>query len=131
MILSTKLFCKEVSKTELTKCAENTDEILDAIQKSKQTTLARFIRSLSIPLIDDAASLTIAKYFEDLVTGGDGEWFDEPVYIMLWCVRKENTRYWVKLKNFTDEMSISFSVYIKEHMQEIEDLAWHFTFVPS
>lgn len=45
-------------KTSVTK-------LLNAIEVSKDTTLDRFIYSLSIPLIGKSASKTIAKYFDD------------------------------------------------------------------
>lgn len=40
-------------------------KLLDAIEISRNTTLDRFIYSLSIPLIGRSASKTIAKYFDD------------------------------------------------------------------
>ena len=40
-------------------------KLLDAIEVSKNTTLDRFIYSLSIPLIGKSASKTIAKYFDN------------------------------------------------------------------
>ena len=41
------------------------NKLLNAIEASRNTTLDRFIYSLSIPLIGRSASKTIAKYFDD------------------------------------------------------------------
>lgn len=42
---------------------KSVDKLLEAIENSRNTTLDRFIYSLSIPLIGRSASKTIAKYF--------------------------------------------------------------------
>lgn len=79
---------------------KSADKLMNAIEKSKSTTLDRFIYSLSIPLIGRSASKDIAKYF-----GGGFEKFFE-------AHADGYVRYEDYLEGFGDKMSKS----INEHM---------------
>ena len=79
---------------------KSADKLMSAIEKSKDTTLDRFIYSLSIPLIGRSASKDIAKYY-----GGDfNKFFDahENGYV----------RYEDALDGFGDKMSKSINEYM-------------------
>lgn len=79
---------------------KSADKLMSAIEKSKNTTLDRFIYSLSIPLIGRSASKDIAKYY-----GGDfDKFFDahENGYV----------RYEDVLDGFGDKMSKSINEYM-------------------
>ena len=79
---------------------KSADKLMSAIEKSKNTTLDRFIYSLSIPLIGRSASKDIAKYY-----GGDfDKFFDahENGYV----------RYEDALDGFGDKMSKSINEYM-------------------
>ena len=90
-------------------------KLLDSIEKSRNTTLDRFIYSLSIPLIGKSASKTIAKYFE----GDFTEFFaDDVVHYFDWT----------KLDDFGEAMSDSMNGYIKDNEIKIWSLSTYFTF---
>ena len=74
------------------------NKLLNAIETSKNTTLDRFIYSLSIPLIGRSASKTIAKYFE-----GDFDRFYNEGFIG--CLD------WSELDDFGETMSDSMCRY--------------------
>ena len=79
---------------------KSADKLMSAIEKSKNTTLDRFIYSLSIPLIGRSASKDIAKYYE----GDFDKFFDahENGYV----------RYEDVLDGFGDKMSKSINEYM-------------------
>lgn len=95
---------------------KSVDKLMAAIEKSKNTTLDRFIYSLSIPLIGHSASKDISR-----VCYGD-----EKVFISM---IKSNELY--KLVNdidgFGDTMYKSLYDYCKLHLSGIEDLLTYFT----
>ena len=86
------------------------NKLLDAIEVSKNTTLDRFIFSLSIPLIGKSASKTIAKYFD-----GDFERFYEDC-----VVRNFN---FTTLDDFGEAMNESMHHYISNNFIKIGILA--------
>ena len=90
-------------------------KLLDSIEKSRNTTLDRFIYSLSIPLIGRSASKTIAKHFE----GDFSDFFaDDVVHYFDWT----------KLDDFGEAMSDSMNGYIKDNEIKIWSLSTYFTF---
>lgn len=89
--------------------------LLDSIEKSRSTTLDRFIYSLSIPLIGRSASKTIAKYFD----GNFNDFFADDVV----CYFD-----WTKLDDFGEAMSDSINGYIKDNENKIWSLSTYFTF---
>lgn len=89
--------------------------LLDSIEKSRNTTLDRFIYSLSIPLIGRSASKTIAKYFN----GNFSDFFADDVI---------HNFDWTKLDDFGKAMSDSINNYIKDNEVNIWSLSTYFTF---
>lgn len=87
-------------------------KILGAIEMARNTTLDRFIYSLSIPLIGRTASKTISKYFRDdfksFVSSVD---FD-----------------WKQLEDFGEAMGESVSIYLQEFSGTLNELAEEFVF---
>jgi DNA ligase (NAD+) len=90
-------------------------KLLDSIEKSRNTTLDRFIYSLSIPLIGRSASKTISKYFE----GSFNDFFADDVV----CYFD-----WTKLDDFGEVMSDSIYRYIRDNENKIWSLSKYFTF---
>ena len=89
-------------------------KLLDSIEKSKNTTLDRFIYSLSIPLIGRSASKTIAKFFEN-----DFEAFFKAF------VSPFN---WTVLDDFGETMNESIVKYAVDNGEMVRNLARYFTF---
>lgn len=89
-------------------------KLLDSIEKSKNTTLDRFIYSLSIPLIGRTASKTITKFFE-----GDFEVFYKAF---------TNPFDWTVLDDFGETMNESIVHYAVDNYILIGDLAKYFNF---
>lgn len=90
-------------------------KLLNAIEVSKNTTLDRFIYSLSIPLVGRSASKTIAKYFN-----GDFErFYDECV------VRSFDFRI---LDDFGESMNESLHIYIQNNFIKIGILSRYMNF---
>lgn len=93
---------------------KSVDKLLDNIEKSRNTTLDRFIYSLSVPLIGRTASKAIANYF-------NGNWND---FWYAW-----NSDYnWKLLNDFGDVMSSSMSLYILNHRDMVSELSKEFNF---
>ncbi|MBO5828757.1 MAG: NAD-dependent DNA ligase LigA [Paludibacteraceae bacterium] len=89
-------------------------KLLNAIEASKDTTLDRFIYSLSIPLIGRTASKTIAKFFEG----------DFAVFYKAFV----NPFDWTALDDFGGAMNDSIVEYAMNNGNMIRNLARHFTF---
>lgn len=89
-------------------------KLINAIETSKNTTLDRFIYSLSIPLIGRTASKTIAKFFED-----DFEVFYKALI---------NPFDWTVLDDFGATMNDSIVEYAMNNNDTIKNLARCFTF---
>lgn len=93
---------------------KSVDKLLDNIEKSRNTTLDRFIYSLSVPLIGRTASKAIANYF-------NGNWND---FWYAW-----NSDYnWKLLNDFGDAMSSSMFLYILNHRDMVSELSKEFNF---
>lgn len=89
-------------------------KLLDNIEKSKNTTLDKFIYSLSVPLIGRTASKTISKYLH-----GDFEDFYDK-----WI----NNYNWSLLDDFGSTMNDSMNNFIRHNCLWIRELANEFTF---
>lgn len=96
---------------------QSADKLMKAIENAKNTTLDRFIYSLSIPLIGRSASKDISK-----VCYGDIE-------IFLGMI-KANQLYELvnKIDGFGDTMYKSLRDYCQLHISAIEELARYFAF---
>ncbi|MBR5604211.1 MAG: NAD-dependent DNA ligase LigA [Bacteroidales bacterium] len=94
---------------------KSVDKLIDAIEKSKNTTLDRFIYALCIPLIGRTASKTISKYFD----GSFDRFYNEG------CLK-----YFVfeNLDDFGVSMSDSIRKYINDNIEMIKELASYLTF---
>lgn len=93
---------------------KSVENILGAIETSKNTTLDRFIYALSIPLIGRSASKTIAKFFEN----------DFEVFYKAF-VSPFN---WTVLDDFGETMSDSIVKYAVDNGEMVKNLARYFTF---
>lgn len=91
------------------------EKLLDAIEKSKNITLDRFIYALCIPLIGRSASKTIAKYFNYDFK----EWYQIGI--------SQPFRYTL-LDDFGETMQNSIHNFAVNNMNMISDLADEFTF---
>lgn len=91
------------------------NKLIDAIEKSKNTTLDRFIYALCIPLIGRSASKTISKYFD----GSFDRFYNEG------CLK-----YFVfeNLDDFGVSMSDSMRKYLNDNIEMIKELAGYLTF---
>lgn len=90
-------------------------KLLNAIHRSKNTTLDRFIYALCIPLVGRSASKTISKHFN-----GDFERF----YVDC-CMQKFDFRI---LDDFGDAMSKSINDYLDKNFFEIGNLSKYMNF---
>lgn len=90
------------------------NKLIDAIEISKNTTLDRFIFSLSIPLIGKTASKTIAKFFED----------DFEVFYKAFT----NPFNWTALDDFGGTMNDSIVKYAVDNGEMVKNLARYFNF---
>ncbi len=90
-------------------------KLLNSIEKSKNTTLDRFIYSLSIPLIGRSASKTISKYFN-----GDFDRFYNECVVHIFDYRV--------LDDFGDSMSYSIDTYLNENCFMIGILSRYMNF---
>ena len=95
--------------------AKSVEKLLNSIEKSKNTTLDRFIYALSIPLIGRSASKAIGKYFN-----GDFERFYEEC-----CM---NSFDFTVLNDFGKTMNESISEYIENNIIMISNIAKYMTF---
>ena len=89
-------------------------KLLENIKKSKNTTLDRFIYSLSIPLIGRSASKTIAKEFGYGNAEGFYDAWDDYDFTVL--------------DDFGESMNKSMHEYYKEYYKEISELMEEFVF---
>lgn len=93
---------------------KSANKLFNSIEDSRNTTLYRFIYSLSIPLIGKTASKTISNYF-------DGN-FNEFVNA---C---ENMFNWTILNDFGISMSLSIKQYYSKNYNMINKLATYMNF---
>lgn len=93
---------------------KSVDKLLESIDKSRNTTLDRFIYGLCIPLIGRTASKTISKEFNNKVE----EFYD------IWCHGYDFT----KLNDFGDTMNNSMQDFIEDNYRWIAELIGEFNF---
>lgn len=93
---------------------KSVDKLLESIEKSRNTTLDRFIYGLCIPLIGRTASKNIAKEFDNKAE----EFYD------IWCHGYDFT----KLDDFGDTMDNSMQDFIKNNYRWIAELIGEFNF---
>lgn len=93
------------------------DKLLESIERSRNTTLDRFIYGLCIPLIGRAASKVIAKEFNNQAE----EFYD------IWCHGYNFT----KLDDFGDVMNNSMKAFIRDNYRWIAKLIGEFNFRKS
>ena len=93
---------------------KSVDKLLENIEKSRNTTLDRFIYGLCIPLIGRTASKTIAKKFDNKAE----EFYD------FWCHGYDFT----KLDDFGDTMNNSIQAFIKDNYRWIAEFIGEFIF---
>ena len=87
---------------------KSVDKLLESIEKSRETTLDRFIYALSVPMIGKSVSKDIAEFFEyDLVK------FFEKTY---------------SINCLGDVVYKNYKNYCKDHYEEILDLSSEFNF---
>lgn len=93
---------------------KSVDKLLESIEKSRNTTLDRFIYGLCIPLIGKTASKTIAKEFNNQAE----EFYD------IWCHGYDFT----KLDDFGDTMNNSMQYFIRDNYRWIAEFIGEFIF---
>lgn len=96
---------------------KSVDKLLESIERSRNTTLDRFIYGLCIPLIGRTVSKTIVKEFDNKA--------EEFYYI--WCHGYDFT----KLDDFGDTMNNSMQDFIKNNYRWIAELIEEFNFRKS
>lgn len=97
---------------------KSVDKLLENIEKSRNTTLDRFIYGLCIPLIGRTASKTIAKEFG---VGGSEEFYDK------WCHGYDFTQ----LNDFGNTMNESMQNFITNNYMWIAEFIGEFIFRDS
>lgn len=91
---------------------KSVDKLLEAIEKSRNTTLERFIYALSIPLIGESASKAISAH----LNGSFNEFIGKNGYR------------WSALPDFGNAMEESLNNYISKNEEQIKTLAEEFVF---
>lgn len=92
------------------------EKLLIAIEKSRTTTLDRFIYALSIPLIGRSASKNISRYFNGDYISFNKAW-------SCGCGFE-----WTKLQDFGKSMHISMMKYSQKNKEMVERLASYMNF---
>lgn len=96
---------------------KSVEKLLESIEKSRNTTLDRFIYGLCIPLIGRTASKTIAKEFNNQAE----EFYD------VWCHSYDFT----KLDDFGETMNNALQNFIRDNYKWIAELIGEFNFRES
>ena len=96
---------------------KSVDKLLENIEKSRNTTLDRFIYGLCIPLIGITASKVIAKEFNNQAE----EFYD------IWCHSYDFT----KLDDFGDAMNNSMKAFVRDNYRWIAEFIGEFNFRES
>lgn len=95
---------------------KSVDKLLASIEKSRKTSLERFLYSLSIPLLGKSASMMIADSVD----------YDFDVFIDEMTMK--GAEYFRYLPGIGDSLINSLNAYWKKHYSEILQLAGEFTF---
>lgn len=94
------------------------DKLLDAIEKSRTTTLSRFLYSLSIPLIGRTACKAIEEYVAKNTDGTFGAFIDI----------SDKSYIWSTIEGFGTKMCDSMRSYFRENKDMVVELAELMTF---
>lgn len=95
---------------------KSVDKLLASIEKSRKTSLERFLYSLSIPLLGKSASMMIADSVD----------YDFDTFIDEMTIK--GAEYFRYLPGIGDSLISSLNTYWKKHYSEILQLAGEFTF---
>lgn len=95
---------------------KSVDKLLASIEKSRKTSLERFLYSLSIPLLGKSASMMIADSVD----------YDFDTFISEMTIK--DAEYFRYLPGIGDALISSLNVYWKNHYSDILQLANEFTF---
>lgn len=95
---------------------KSVDKLLDSINVSRNTTLARFLYSLSIPLLGKTASAAIA------------EAVDYDFGTLINVIITEGAGYFRYLPGVGDSLIDSMNTYFKKHIDDVMDLSTEFIF---
>lgn len=95
---------------------KSVDKLLVSIEKSRKTSLERFLYSLSVPLLGKSASMMIADSVD----------YDFDTFISKMTIK--GAEYFRYLPGIGDALISSLNVYWKNHYSEILQLANEFTF---
>ena len=90
------------------------NKLISSIEKSRNTTLDRFICSLSIPLIGKTVSKQLAEHFDWSYT----QFISEGAFLAQNCI-----------EGFGEKMSMSLVYYLNDHTDELNDLVEEFAFI--
>ncbi len=93
------------------------DKLLASIEKSRNTTLDRFINALSIPLIGRTASKTIADDFLTITK-----------FLQMSELSQERNDIWLFLNDFGNTMNSSIQNYMKDNFVMVKELSELFMF---
>ena len=106
---------------------KSVDKLLDNIQKSRNTTLDRFIYALCIPLIGRTASKEIKRYFSGMNHQCDG--FVDFMNFVEDSLKEEDKINLDFLNDFGEKMSESLTKFFKKHLEEVDKLAKEFILI--
>ena len=95
---------------------KSVDKLLSSIEASRNTTLSRFLYSLSIPLLGKTASAAIAEAVDS----------DYGTFIHVMTV--EGADYFRHLPGVGDSLIVSMNTYFKKHIDDVMDLSTEFIF---
>lgn len=95
---------------------KSVDKLLSSIEASRNTTLSRFLYSLSIPLLGKTASAAIAEAVDS----------DYGTFIHVMTV--EGADYFRHLPGVGDSLIGSMNTYFKKHIDDVMDLSTEFIF---
>ena len=95
---------------------KSVDKLLGSIEASRNTTLSRFLYSLSIPLLGKTASAAIAEAVDS----------DYGTFIHVMTV--EGADYFRHLPGVGDSLISSMNTYFNKHMDDVMDLSTEFIF---
>ena len=103
--------------------AKSVKKMIDAIEKSRQTSLSKFLVGLNIPLIGASASKEIEKYEEQKARekGFDTAW-------ECFMADIDNSFNWTTLEGFGENMNKSIVDYFDVNMHSIIELSKEFVF---
>lgn len=106
--------------------AKSVDKMLENINKSKDTTLARFLNALSIPNIGTATSKLIASSIEEEYKKLDVKY--NILNFLINTISNKGRNFLSKIPNLGDVLINSTISYFKDNLEEIKELSCIFYF---